>query len=94
MDISIGYSVTKPVDTQKKCDLYEAMANAVNEHNADVKAGEVFWMITEEKDRYTVVKGETAEAQEEDPNAGVSDDDRFAAIEDAISELAAIIGGE
>lgn len=92
MDISIGYSVKKPVETQEQCDKYAEMAGAVNEHNEGVAVGEKYWIIKESARAYTVAEGETREEDTEDES--VSTDERLEAIEEAIAELAALQAGE
>ena len=59
MDITIGYTLAKPVQTQAQCDAYAAMAKAVDAHNAACAVGDTLWSIEEEADCYKVVDGGT-----------------------------------
>mgnify|MGYP004516757075 FL=1 len=59
MEIKIGYTLAKPVETQAQCDAYAAMAKAVDAHNAACAVGDTLWSIEEEADCYKVVDGGT-----------------------------------
>lgn len=55
MNVTTGYQLPKPVETQKQCDAYAAMAQAVNDHNAACKVGDMLWAIGDEGDEYIIV---------------------------------------
>ena len=55
MDITIGYTLAKPVQTQAQCDAYAAMAKAVDAHNAACAVGDTLWSIEEEAARKRAV---------------------------------------
>lgn len=59
MDITIGYTLAKPVQTQAQCNTYTVMVEAVNAHNAVCAVGDTLWSIEEEADCYKVVDGGT-----------------------------------
>ena len=54
MDITLGYTLAKPVATQAECDAYTAMVQAVTTHNAACVVGDTLWMIEDGTDSYTV----------------------------------------
>lgn len=54
MDITIGYTLAKPVITQDECDAYTAMVQAVTAHNAACVVGDALWTIEDGTDGYTV----------------------------------------
>lgn len=58
MELTLGYIIPKPVTTQEECDAYAAMAQAVNDHNADCKVGDTLWSIEDKPDCYEVVEGD------------------------------------
>lgn len=41
MEITLGSTITKPVETQEQCTAYAAMAEAVNAHNAACAVGDM-----------------------------------------------------
>lgn len=57
MEITIGYSIPKPVATQAECDCYTAMVQAVAEHNAACAVGNTLWFIEDQAERYAVADG-------------------------------------
>ena len=57
MQIEIGYTIEKPVETQEQCDAYAATARAVNAHNAACSVGDTLWTITDSESCYTVEDG-------------------------------------
>ena len=59
MDITIGYTLAKPVQTQAQCDIYNSMAKAVEAHNTACAVGDTLWGIEEEAACYKVVDGGT-----------------------------------
>lgn len=67
MDITIGYTLAKPVETQAQCDAYAAMAKAVDAHNAACAVGDTLWSIEEETDCYKVADGGTVPDPEDLP---------------------------
>lgn len=86
MEITLGCTLAKPVETQEECTAYAAMAQAVNEHNADCKVGDTKWMIEDGEDSYTVaaVPPPTAEelaAQEKAKEAAAAEAKKKAALE-------------
>lgn len=100
MDIIIGYTLKKPILTQKECDSYAAMAQAVNEHNATCGDADTKWRIEDSEDSYTVsaVPPPTAEelaAQEkakkeaEEKAQLPTAEERLAALEAAMLDLLA-----
>ena len=74
MDITLGYTIAKPVVTQAQCDAYTAMADAVTAHNTACSVGSMRWRIEDKEHCYAiaedgVVQPPTAEelaAQEEE----------------------------
>lgn len=77
--IKPGYSVPKPVITQEECDTYAAMAQAVNEHNAACKVGDVLWTIADKEDCYAVAEdGTVPEPGEPEPTT----EDKVAALQE------------
>lgn len=54
MEITLGYTLAKPVATQEECTAYAAMAQAVNDHNAACTEGDTRWMIEDGESCYTV----------------------------------------
>ena len=58
MEITIGYRIMKPVETQEQCDAYAAMASALNEHNQFCAVGDTLWTVEDKEDCYEVVAGE------------------------------------
>lgn len=58
MEITIGYKIDKPIETQEQCDAYTEMAEAVNSHNNNISDGEYFWTISDLENEYCVTKGE------------------------------------
>lgn len=54
MDITLSYTIAKPVATQEQCTAYAAMAQAVNEHNAACIDSDAKWKIEDGEDGYTV----------------------------------------
>lgn len=67
MEITIGYTLAKPVQTQAQCDAYAAMAKAVDAHNAACAVGDMLWSIEEETDCYKVADGGTVPDPEDLP---------------------------
>lgn len=67
MEIKIGYTLAKPVQTQAQCDAYTAMVEAINAHNAACAVGDTLWSIEEEADCYKVVDGGTVPAPADPP---------------------------
>lgn len=64
MEITIGYTLVKPVETQAQCDAYAAMAEAVNTHNAACAVGDTLWTIEDGAEAYTVAEGGTVPESE------------------------------
>ena len=57
MEITIGYTLAKPVQTQAQCDAYAAMAKAVDAHNAACAVGDMLWSISDKPSCYEVTDG-------------------------------------
>lgn len=54
MEITLGFTIAKPVETQEQCTAYAAMAEAVNTHNAACTEGDTRWTIEDGDSGYTV----------------------------------------
>ncbi len=85
-EIVLGYTLAKPVVTQKECTAYAAMAQAVNDHNAACGDGDTRWMIEDGESSYTVaaVPPPTAEelaAQEQAKEAAAAEAKKKAELE-------------
>lgn len=96
MDITIGYSFSKPVETQEQCTAYAAMAEAVNAHNAACAVGDTLWRIEDKADCYEVAEGGVVQEPEPaDPAPTIPE--RVSALEsandDIILMMADLIGG-
>lgn len=73
-NITLGYTLAKPVVTQAQCDAYTAMADAVAAHNTACGVGSMRWRIEDKERCYAIaedgiVQPPTAEelaAQEEE----------------------------
>lgn len=59
MEITIGTTLAKPVNTPAQLAAYTAMADAVNTHNAAAKPGDTLWTIEDGADGYTVTEDGT-----------------------------------
>ena len=59
MEITLGYTLEKPVETQEQCDAYTAMAQAVTAHNAACTVGDTLWTIEDNESSYAVADGGT-----------------------------------
>lgn len=95
-EISLGYTLAKPVETQKQCTAYAAMAEAVNAHNAACGVGDTLWGIENKADCYEVAEGGTVPVPEPaDPTPTM--EERVDALEsannDIILMMADLIGG-
>lgn len=73
MEITIGTTIQKPVQTQAQCDAYAAMAQAVNDHNAACGVGDTLWQIEDNEDCYTVTEDGTV-PEPETPAPAAEDD--------------------
>lgn len=97
MDITLGYTIAKPVVTQEQCDAYTAMAQAVNAHNAACAVGDMLWEIAGNADCYMVAAGGTVPelAEESDPEPTLMErvDALETANDDIILMMADLIGG-
>ena len=85
-EIVLGYTLAKPVATQEECTAYAAMAQAVNDHNADCTDGDTRWRIEDGESGYTVaaVPPPTAEelaAQEKAKEAAAAEAKKKAELE-------------
>lgn len=87
-EIGLGYTLAKPVVTQKECTAYAAMAEAVNAHNAACAVGDTLWGIENKADCYEVAEGGVV--QETEPASTLpTTEERLAALEAGLIELAA-----
>lgn len=88
MEITLGSTIAKPVETQKQCAAYAAMAEAVNAHNAACAVGDTLWTIGDKADCYEVAEGGTV-PEPEPASTLPSTEERLAALEAGLIELAA-----
>ena len=88
MEITLGSTITKPVETQEQCTAYAAMAEAVNAHNAACAVGDTLWGIEDKADCYEVAEDETV-PEPEPASALPTTEERLAALEAGLIELAA-----
>lgn len=58
VEISIGYFIKKPIETQEDCNLYSEMTQEINRHNGNAVPGEHIWEIDDKDDRYEIIEGE------------------------------------
>ena len=80
MEITLGSTITKPVETQEQCTAYAAMAEAVNAHNAACAVGDTLWGIEDKADCYEVAEGGTV--PEPEPSSTLpTTEERLAALE-------------
>lgn len=87
-EITLGYTIAKPVVTQEECTAYAAMAQAVNEHNAACAVGDTLWVIEDKADCYEVAEGGTV-PEPEPASTLPTTEERLAALEAGLIELAA-----
>lgn len=87
-EIILGYTLAKPVATQKECTAYAAMAQAVNDHTAACGVGDTLWVIEDKADCYEVAEGETV-PEPEPASTLPTTEERLAALEAGLIELAA-----
>ena len=59
MEITIGTTLAKPVDTPAQLAAYTAMADAVNVHNAAAVPGDTLWTIEDGAEGCTVAEDGT-----------------------------------
>lgn len=88
MEITLGYTLAKPVSTQEQCAAYAAMADAVNAHNAACTVGDTLWVIEDKADCYEVAEGGTV-PEPEPASTLPTTEERLAALEAGLIELAA-----
>lgn len=95
-EIVLGYTLAKPVATQKECTAYAAMAQAVNAHNAACGVGDTLWGIEDKADCYEVAEGGTV-PEPEPASTLPTMEERVDALEsandDIILMMADLIGG-
>lgn len=95
-EITLGYTIAKPVVTQEECTAYAAMAQAVNEHNAACGVGDTLWVIEDKADCYEVAEGGTV-PEPEPASTLPTMEERVDALEsandDIILMMADLIGG-
>lgn len=96
MEITLGSTITKPVETQEQCTAYAAMAEAVNAHNAACAVGDTLWVIENKADCYEVAEGGTV-PEPEPASTLPTMEERVDALEsandDIILMMADLIGG-
>ncbi len=96
MEITLGSTITKPVETQEQCTAYAAMAEAVNAHNAACAVGDTLWGIEDKADCYEVAEGGTV-PEPEPASTLPTMEERVDALEsandDIILMMADLIGG-
>lgn len=80
MEITLGYTLAKPVSTQEQCTAYAAMAEAVNAHNAACGVGDTLWVIEDKADCYEVAEGGTVTEPEPESTLPTTEE-RLAALE-------------
>lgn len=80
MEITLGSTIAKPVETQKQCTAYAAMAEAVNAHNAACGVGDTLWGIEDKADCYEVAEGGTV-PEPEPASTLPTTEERLAALE-------------
>ena len=88
MEITLGFTIAKPVATQEECTAYAAMAEAVNAHNAACAVGDTLWCIEDKADCYEVAEGGTV-PEPEPASTLPTAEERLAALEAGLIELAA-----
>ena len=88
MEITLGFTIAKPVVTQEECTAYAAMAQAVNAHNAACGVGDMLWVIEDKADYYEVAEGGTV-PDPEPASTLPTTEERLAALEAGLIELAA-----
>lgn len=88
MEITLGSTIAKPVETQEQCTAYAAMAEAVNAHNVACAVGDTLWGIEDKADCYEVAEGETV-PEPEPASTLPTTEERLAALEAGLIELAA-----
>lgn len=96
MEITLGYTLAKPVSTQEQCAAYAAMADAVNAHNAACTVGDTLWVIEDKADCYEVAEGGTVpEPEPADPAPTMEErvDALESANDDLVLMMANLIGG-
>lgn len=80
MEITLGSTITKPVETQEQCTAYAAMAEAVNAHNAACAVGDTLWGIEDKADCYEAAEGGTV-PEPEPASTLPTTEERLAALE-------------
>ena len=55
-NITLGYTLAKPVVTQAQCDAYTAMADAVVAHNTACGVGNMLWRIEDKEHCYAIAE--------------------------------------
>lgn len=94
MEITLGSTIAKPVETQEQCAAYAAMAEAVNAHNAACGVGDTLWVIEDKADCYEVAEGGTVpEPADPAPTMEERVDALESANDDIILMMADLIGG-
>lgn len=88
MEITLGSTIAKPIETQEQCAAYAAMAEAVNAHNAACAVGDTLWVIEDKADCYEVAEGGTV-PEPEPASILPTTEERLAALEAGLIELAA-----
>ena len=65
VEISVGYSIKKPIKTQEDCNLYSEMILKINEHNNNATPGEHIWVIDDKEDHYEIIESGIVPTEEE-----------------------------
>ena len=88
MEITVGYTIEKPLMTEEAYASYARMARHVNVHNAACKPGETLWLIHDGETCYTVVEAGTA--SEPEP-AKPTLEEQIAAVQAAQTDTDALV---
>ena len=81
-EITLGYALAKPVETQEQCDAYAVMAKAVAEHNGICAVGDTLWSIEEEETCYKVADGGVVQEPEDPSEPEPTMEDRMKTLEE------------
>ena len=83
MKIKPGYKIPKPVITQKECDTYSAVVDAITAHNAAAAVGEALWSMDDQPEAYVVVEAGTQPDPADAPKPTPTLEERLATMESA-----------
>lgn len=90
MEIKPGAKILKPVITQKACDVYSAVVDAINAHNAAAAVGEALWSMDDQPEFYVVVEAGTQPDPADAPKPTPTLEERLAAMESAQADADAL----